>query len=118
MASFARFILSSVKVASWLSTLFDNSPLELIGIIGLCHEYKLRNARLDRLSANPPPFLKNASAPLLHQDFTTVKTKEECKEVHDHLFLTLQLLERVIRARKLHTRDSLLKIVIMDMRSI
>jgi len=31
-----------------------------------------------------------------------VKTKEDCKEIHDHLFLTLQLLERVIRARKLH----------------
>ena len=40
----------------------------------------------------PLPFLKNASTPLSHQDFSTVKTKEECKEIHDHLFLTLQLL--------------------------
>lgn len=54
------------------------------------------------VSANPPPFLKNATTPLSRQDFSTVKTKEECKEIHDHLFLTLQLLERVIRARKLH----------------
>ena len=39
---------------------------------------------------------------LAHQDFSGLITKDECKEVHSHLFLTLQLLERVIRARKLH----------------
>jgi hypothetical protein len=64
--------------------------------------YKTRNARLDRLSANPPKFLANSKVPLIDETFEGIGTKDECKEVHDHLFLKLQLLERVIRARKLH----------------
>ena len=38
----------------------------------------------------------------MNQTFDDVDTPELCNELHDHLFLKLQLLERVIRARKLH----------------
>lgn len=69
---------------------------------GLYRGYKLRNAKLDRLTANPPKFLAEAKVPLSNQTFQDVTTQETLKELHDHLFLKLQLLERVIRARKLH----------------
>ncbi|CAG8959200.1 hypothetical protein HYFRA_00012557 [Hymenoscyphus fraxineus] len=64
--------------------------------------YKTRNARLEKLDANPPPYLAETKIPLVNQTFADVETKEVCQELHDHLFLKFQLLDRVIRARKLH----------------
>jgi len=69
---------------------------------GLYRGYKLRNERLDRLNASPPAFLANTKIALSGQDFEDVDSKEVCHEIHKYLFLKLQLLDRVIRARKLH----------------
>ncbi|KAL3426787.1 hypothetical protein PVAG01_00296 [Phlyctema vagabunda] len=38
----------------------------------------------------------------MNQLFADVEFEDECQEIHDHLFLKLELLDRVIRARKLH----------------
>ncbi|TVY87687.1 hypothetical protein LAWI1_G006032 [Lachnellula willkommii] len=69
---------------------------------GLYRGYKLRNERLDRLNASPPEFLAESSIALSAQDFEDVESKEVCHEIHKYLFMKLQLLDRVIRARKLH----------------
>jgi hypothetical protein len=75
---------------------------KLISGIGLYRGYKLRNAKLDRLTENPPKYLAESKVQLSNQTFQDVSTQETIKEIHDHLFLKYQLLERVIRARKLH----------------
>ncbi|CZR66639.1 uncharacterized protein PAC_16540 [Phialocephala subalpina] len=59
---------------------------------GLYRGYKLRNAKLDRMTANPPNFLAKAKVPLHQQPFQDVTTQEKLKELHDHLFLKLQFL--------------------------
>jgi len=69
---------------------------------GLYRGYKRRNAHLDKLAASPPQYLIDSKTPLVNQLFADVESEEMCQELHDHLFRKLQLLERVIRARKLH----------------
>lgn len=69
---------------------------------GLYRGYKIRNERLDRLNASPPEFLAESPIALSAQDFEDVESKEVCHEIHKYLFMKLQLLDRVIRARKLH----------------
>ena len=64
--------------------------------------YKTRNARLDALVANPPSYLAEASVPLANQTFEDLSEEVDLKEVHDHLFQRYALLERAIRARKVH----------------
>lgn len=64
--------------------------------------YKKRNTQLDKLSENPPEYLADSKTSLINQLFADAEKEELCKEIHDHLLLKLQLLERVIRARKLH----------------
>ncbi|TVY65641.1 hypothetical protein LSUE1_G006523 [Lachnellula suecica] len=54
------------------------------------------------MDASPPAFLASTKTPLSAQTFKDVNSKEVCHEIHKHLFLKLQLLDRVIRARKLH----------------
>jgi hypothetical protein len=70
--------------------------------VGLYRGYKLRNAKLDSLSANPPAYLADPKISLSSRTFEDVDTRELCQEIHDYLFLKFQLLDRVIRARKLH----------------
>lgn len=70
--------------------------------VGLYRGYKNRNARLDELVANPPSFLAEHSIPLANQTFSDVEAESTLEELHDYLFLRFQLLDRVIRARKLH----------------
>ncbi|KAF7909232.1 hypothetical protein EAE99_011447 [Botrytis elliptica] len=69
---------------------------------GLYRGYKLRTARLERLDKTPPPYLANTKTALGNETFKDVTTEAECKELHDWLWTKYQLLERVIRARKLH----------------
>jgi hypothetical protein len=69
---------------------------------GLYMGYKRRNAELDRLIANPPSELAKSKVPLSTQDFAHIKDESVLKELHRHLFKRFTLLDRVIRARKLH----------------
>ncbi|KAK7510175.1 uncharacterized protein IWZ02DRAFT_386339, partial [Phyllosticta citriasiana] len=58
---------------------------------------------LDALVANPPPYLKKTKESLNQIFFWDIDHVEELKELHTHLFYRHALLDRVIRARKLHT---------------
>ncbi|KAL8800251.1 MAG: hypothetical protein Q9182_005307 [Xanthomendoza sp. 2 TL-2023] len=69
---------------------------------GLYRGYKVRNARLDVLDANPPVYLATNKTPLANETFEEVDTEETLREIHDHLALKYALLDRVIRAQKLH----------------
>ncbi|KAF1357170.1 hypothetical protein EJ07DRAFT_25683, partial [Lizonia empirigonia] len=66
------------------------------------YRYKKRNAELDVLSGRPPSYLAGKKGSVASQDFADVDDEATLKTVHDHLFKTYQLLDRVIRARKLH----------------
>ncbi|KAL2061188.1 hypothetical protein VTL71DRAFT_7461 [Oculimacula yallundae] len=68
---------------------------------GLYRGYKSRNARLDRLIASPPSYLSSKKG-LATYTFQDITSRTLLSEVHSYLFLKLQLLDRVIRARKLH----------------
>ena len=76
--------------------------LDLMLSLALYKGYKLRNARLDALVKSPPGFLANNSIPLANQTFTDVKSDSVLRELHTHLALRHALLDRVIRARKVH----------------
>ena len=69
---------------------------------GLYRGYKKRNARLDTLNASAPKYLLRSSIALANQNFTDVDSEEHLDELQKHLYLKYQLLDRVIRARKLH----------------
>ncbi|EKG18620.1 hypothetical protein MPH_04093 [Macrophomina phaseolina MS6] len=72
-------------------------------VYGLYKGYKRRNAQLNYLIAHPPPFLrKQGDTPLSKVDFSAISDEQELKTLHDHLFERHALLDRVIRARKLH----------------
>lgn len=69
---------------------------------GLYRGYKICTARLERLDKNPPPYFANSKTALGNETFEDVTTEAECRELHDWLWTKYQLLERVIRARRLH----------------
>ncbi|KAM3087999.1 hypothetical protein ACMFMG_002064 [Clarireedia jacksonii] len=69
---------------------------------GLYRGYKTRTARLERLDEKQPSYLANTKTPLVNQTFENVTTEAECRELHDWLWAKYQLLERVIKARRLH----------------
>ncbi|KAK5122094.1 hypothetical protein LTR85_004340 [Meristemomyces frigidus] len=64
--------------------------------------YKIRNAKLDYMNANPPEYLTKSKAALRNETFETVEDEEALNELHDYLFQKSALLDRVIRARNLH----------------
>lgn len=65
--------------------------------------YKRRNAVLDTMTSNPPEYLaKNSTEPLGKLTFDDVEDEETLRELHHHLFSRYALLDRVIRARRLH----------------
>lgn len=65
--------------------------------------YKRRNAELDELSADGPPFLINNSAtPPANLSFKNLKDPSELHEIQAHLFKQYVLLGKVIAARQLH----------------
>ncbi len=69
---------------------------------GLYKGYKRRNAELDELTANPPPFLAQTKIPLSTQDFNDVDDESILQDLHNYLSKRLLLSDRVIGARKLH----------------
>ena len=69
---------------------------------GLYRGYKIRNARLDALDASPPVYLASSKAALRNETFADVDDETVLNELHTHLFKKHALLDRVIRARKLH----------------
>ncbi|KAJ8107718.1 hypothetical protein OPT61_g8673 [Boeremia exigua] len=64
--------------------------------------YKKRNAELDELANNQPPYLAGKKGSVVSQDYADVDDEATLKALHGYLFKTFQLLDRVIRARKLH----------------
>ncbi|KAL8672046.1 MAG: hypothetical protein Q9168_003473 [Polycauliona sp. 1 TL-2023] len=69
---------------------------------GLYRGYKNRNAKLDALDANLPAYLAGSRTPLANETFAAVDSEDTLRELHDYLVLKNALLDRVIRARKLH----------------
>jgi len=62
--------------------------------------YKGRNAVLDIQEL--PVYLAGKKASIVVQDFNDVDSEATLRELHDYLFRRYNLLDRVIRARKLH----------------
>ncbi|KAH7339212.1 hypothetical protein BKA66DRAFT_581855, partial [Pyrenochaeta sp. MPI-SDFR-AT-0127] len=62
--------------------------------------YKKRNAELDTLDL--PPYLATNKTSIAVQNFADLDKEAALREVHDYLFRKSNLLDRVIRARKLH----------------
>ena len=54
------------------------------------------------MNQSPPNFLATTIIALANQTFSDVNSEIELQELHDHLSLKHALLDRVIRARKLH----------------
>lgn len=69
---------------------------------GLYRGYKLRNSRLDLLSKSPPTYLISTEVALANQTFADVSSEATLQELHAYLTLKHALLDRVIRARKIH----------------
>ncbi|CAO1600431.1 hypothetical protein XANCAGTX0491_004120 [Xanthoria calcicola] len=69
---------------------------------GLYRGYKNRNAQLDALDANIHPYWANSATPLANETFSAVDAEDTLRELPDHLAAKYALLDRVIRARKLH----------------
>ena len=70
--------------------------------LGLYRGYKIRNARLDTLAASPPSYLASNATPLANQTFADVKSEATLRELHNYLMQRYGLLDRVVRARKIH----------------
>ncbi|KAI9649174.1 hypothetical protein NHQ30_001742 [Ciborinia camelliae] len=70
--------------------------------MSLYRGYKLRTAKLERLEKSVPLYFANTKTSLGNETFKDATTEAECKELHDWLWTKYQLLERVIRARRLH----------------
>ncbi|KAF1978912.1 hypothetical protein BU23DRAFT_595428 [Bimuria novae-zelandiae CBS 107.79] len=64
--------------------------------------YKKRNLELDDLAKNQPPFLANTKTSIVVQEFKDVEDEATLQNLHDYLFKRYILLDRVIKARKLH----------------
>ncbi|KAG5296501.1 hypothetical protein I7I50_09691 [Histoplasma capsulatum G186AR] len=64
--------------------------------------YKNRNAKLDELRSCPHEQLAKRSAKLANDFFEDLGNESVLSEIHDHLLKTYHLLDRVIKARKLH----------------
>ncbi|KKZ63042.1 hypothetical protein EMCG_02612 [[Emmonsia] crescens] len=69
---------------------------------GLYIGYKNRNAKLDELRSCPPEQLAKRSTKLANDFFEDIGNESALSEIHDHLLQTYRLLDRVIKARKLH----------------
>ncbi|KAI8960401.1 hypothetical protein F5Y11DRAFT_349536 [Daldinia sp. FL1419] len=69
---------------------------------GLYIGYKRRNAKLDALSDNAPPYLKEAKVPLANETFEDASDESVLREIHAHLYQEYVLLGKVIDARRLH----------------
>lgn len=57
---------------------------------------------MDALETRQPAYLAASKVPLANQSFAEVDSEDTLHEIYDHLALKFALLDRVIRARKLH----------------
>jgi hypothetical protein len=64
--------------------------------------YKKRNAELDSLPSNQPSYFEGKKGSIVSHDYSDINDEVTLKQLHDYLFKTFQLLDRVVRARKLH----------------
>jgi len=64
--------------------------------------YKRRNAQMDELDNAKPQCLTTSTISLANQTFADVGSERVLQEIYDHLSKKQALLDRVIRARKLH----------------
>jgi len=96
----APFIRDSVKVKFLSYCLF--AIANTASFLGLYRGYKNRNARLDALEKAPPSYLATSKIALANQTFADIDSEDTLHDLYDHLFLNFRLLDRVIRARKLH----------------
>jgi hypothetical protein len=71
-------------------------------VYGLYRGYKRRNADPDRLNASPPPYLADSQTALQNQKFEDVEDEAILNDIHQYLFRKYQLLDRVIRAQRMH----------------
>lgn len=99
MACFAHSTPGSVKVLYHANR---GSVRWLRLYQGLYRGYKIRNARLNALAESPPSYLASNATPLANLTFTDVKSEATLRELHSYLTLRYALLDRVIRARKIH----------------
>lgn len=98
MAFFANIIQNSAKVCSLVVCIKSCLILSL----ALYKGYKRRNAQLDSLAKEAPIYLIDSAVPLANQTFKDITSEEILRELRSHLSLRHALLDRVIRARKLH----------------
>ncbi|UKZ69327.1 uncharacterized protein TrAtP1_010338 [Trichoderma atroviride] len=71
-------------------------------VYGLYRGYKRRNASLDALDDESPPYLKKAKITLASQTFEDIEDESTLRVVHSHLFEKYVLIGKVIDARRLH----------------
>ena len=64
--------------------------------------YKRRNAKLDELTEDSPPYLKSSGKPLANMTFEDISNEATLRAVHAHFFKEYVLLGKVIDARSLH----------------
>ncbi|KAL5383648.1 hypothetical protein DPSP01_005754 [Paraphaeosphaeria sporulosa] len=64
--------------------------------------YKKRNEELDRIAENQPPYLANNKTSIVVQEFKDVEDEATLQGLHEYLFNKYVILEKVIKARKLH----------------
>lgn len=98
MAFFANITQNSAKVSS----IEVSTKARLISSVALYKGYKRRNAHLDSLAKETPEYLADSVVPLANQTFKDITSEEVLRELRAHLSLRHALLDRVIRARKLH----------------
>ncbi|KAL9033474.1 MAG: hypothetical protein Q9180_005925 [Flavoplaca navasiana] len=84
------------------SRTFTAATDRILPALGLYRGYKNRNAQLDALDANLPAYLATTTTPLANETFAAVDSEDTLRELHDYLASKYALLDRVIRARKLH----------------
>ena len=84
------------------SRTFTAATDRILPALGLYRGYKNRNAQLDTLDANLPVYLATTATPLANETFANVESEDTLREPYDYLASKYALLDRVIRARKLH----------------
>ncbi|KAJ4369485.1 hypothetical protein N0V86_009320 [Didymella sp. IMI 355093] len=70
--------------------------------MALYRGYKKRNAELDSLPGNQPSYFIGKKGSIVSHDYADINDEATLKNLYDYLFKTYQLLDRVVRARKLH----------------
>ncbi|KAI1754831.1 hypothetical protein F4782DRAFT_528188 [Xylaria castorea] len=95
--------LSDGKRCTTAATVWDDLFCGFHGnqCYGLYAGYKRRNAQLDGLAEQAPPYL-TSKTPLSNETFEHVQDETVLNEINAHLFSEYVLLGKVIDARKLH----------------